>query len=59
MNFGLLFQKWFLGTQESFCNVSDQLDTQLNNYGLISRHTSGIVSMTAHAFLQGINLAFS
>ena len=42
MNFGLLFQKWSLGTQESFCKVSDQLDTWLNNYGLISRHTSGI-----------------
>ena len=39
-NFGLLFQKWSLCTQESFCKVSDQLDTQLNNYGLISRHTS-------------------
>ena len=38
-NFGLLFQKWSLCTQESFCKVSDQLDTQLNNYGLISRHT--------------------
>ena len=31
---GLLFQKWSLG------KVSDQLDTRLNNYGLISRHTS-------------------
>ena len=41
-NFGLLFQKWSLGTQESFCKVSDQLDTQLNNYGLISWHTSSI-----------------
>ena len=39
-NFGLLFQKWYLGTQESFCKVSDQLDTQLNNYGLISWHTA-------------------
>ena len=39
-NFGLLFQKWSLGTQESFCKVSDQLYTRLNNYGLISRHTS-------------------
>ena len=38
MNSGLLFQKWSLGTQESFCKVSDQLDTWLNNYGLISRH---------------------
>ena len=36
------FQKWSLGTQESFCKVSDQLDTRLNNYGLISRHTSSI-----------------
>ena len=36
MNFGLLFQKWSLGTQESFCKVWDQSDTQLNNYGLIS-----------------------
>ena len=42
MNFGLLFQKWSLGTQESFCKVSDQLDTQLNNYGLISWHTSSM-----------------
>ena len=42
MNFGLLFQKWSLGTQESFCKVSDQLDTWLNNYGLISRHNSSI-----------------
>ena len=42
MNFGLLFQKWSLGTQESFCKVLDQLDTQLNNYGLISWHTSSI-----------------
>ena len=41
-NFGLLFQKWSLGTQESFCKVSDQLDTQLNNYGLISWHTASI-----------------
>ena len=41
-NFVLLFQKWSLGTQESFCKVSDQLDTQLNNYGLISWHTSSI-----------------
>ena len=40
--FGLLFQKWSLGTQESFCKVSDQLDTRLNNYDLISRHTSSI-----------------
>ena len=31
-----------MGTQESFCKVSDQLDTRLNNYGLISRHTSSI-----------------
>ena len=36
MNFGLLFQKWSLGTQKLFCKVLDQLDTQLNNYGLIS-----------------------
>ena len=41
-NFGLLFQKWSLGTQESFCQVSDQLDTQLNNYGLISWLTASI-----------------
>ena len=40
-NFGLLFQK-SLGTQESFCKVSDRLDNRLNNYGLISRHTSSI-----------------
>ena len=40
MNFGLLFQKWSLGTQKLFCKVLEQLDTQLNNYGLISRHTS-------------------
>ena len=31
-----------MGTQESFCKVSDQLDTWLNNYGLISRHNSSI-----------------
>ena len=42
MNFDLLFKKWYLGTQELFCKVSDQLDTRLNNYGLICRHTSGI-----------------
>ena len=36
MNFGLLFQKWSLGTQKLFCKVLDQLDTRLNNYGLIS-----------------------
>ena len=42
MNFGLFFQKWSLGTQESFCKVSDQLDTRLNNYGIVSRHTSSI-----------------
>ena len=41
-NFGLLFQKWSLDTQESFCKVSDQLDTLLYNYGLISWHTSSI-----------------
>ena len=35
-NFGLLFQKWSLGTQESFCKVWDHLDTRLNNYSLIS-----------------------
>ena len=40
-NFGLFFQK-SLGTQESFCKVSDRLDKRLNNYGLISRHTSSI-----------------
>ena len=36
MNFGLLFQKLSLGTQKLFCKVLDQLDTRLNNYGLIS-----------------------
>ena len=36
MNFGLLFQKLSLGTQEPFCKVWDQSDTRLNNYGLIS-----------------------
>ena len=36
MNFGLLFQKWSLGTQKLFCKVLDQLDTLLNNYGLIN-----------------------
>ena len=41
-NFGLLFQKWSLGTQESFCKISDQLDTQSDNYGLISWHTASI-----------------
>ena len=39
MNFGLLFQKWSLGTQESFCKVSDQLDTCVNNCTCIfTRH---------------------
>ena len=51
MNFGLLFKKWYLGTQESFCKVSDQLDTRLNNYGLISRHTSGINCVNNCAFI--------
>ena len=35
-NFVLLFQKWSLGTQKLFCKVLDQLDTRLNNYGLIN-----------------------
>ena len=35
-------KKWSLGTQESFWKVSDQLDSRLSNYGLISRHTSSI-----------------
>ena len=44
MNFGLFFQKWSLGTQESFCKVGDQLDTRLNNYGLISSKSILIIS---------------
>ena len=36
-NFGLLYQKWSLGTQESFCKVWDQSFTRLNNYGLRER----------------------
>ena len=43
MNFGLLFQKLSLGTQESFCKVWDQLDTLLNNYGLISSQSMLII----------------
>ena len=39
MNCGLLFQKISLGTQELLCKVSDQLDTRLNNYGLISNQS--------------------
>ena len=41
-NFGLLFQIFSFGTQESFCKDSDQLDTRLNYYGIIRRHTSSI-----------------
>ena len=38
-NFGLLFQKISLGTQESFCKVSDLLDTCVNNCTCIfTRH---------------------
>ena len=37
-----------LDTQESFCKVSDQLDTWLNNYGLISRHTCSKMCQYIH-----------
>ena len=97
-NFGLLFQRWSLGTQESFCKNNDILDprglkeslfgqfwpykhggvkfhktktiayfsknpwapkscsakcqdTRLNNYGLISKHTSSINCVNNSTFI--------